>query len=138
MQLTERDRRLLEEIAALDRFYSDDELDALEESDPERAYELDRAQTLARRHGLQPGQGPEAIGGTVDPHKVQAALEEAAEHLRGDGGGVELVEIRDTTVRVRMVGACSGCPSSTMDLKTIVEQRVKNRVPAVTEVVNTI
>jgi len=130
---------LLQKVAELERFYTEDELDDIEETDPDRAYDLARAQSLAEQYGLQPGDEPAADRDlTIDPHKVEAALEEAAQLLRGDGGDLELVEIQGSVVRVRMLGACSGCPSSTMDLKTIVERKVKQRVPGVSEVVNTI
>jgi toxin CptA len=130
---------LLQKVAELERFYTEEELDDIEETDPDRAYELARAQSLAEQYGLQPGEQPTADRDlTIEPQKVEAALEEAAQLLRGDGGDLELVEIQGSVVRVRMLGACSGCPSSTMDLKTIVERKVKQRVPGVSEVVNTI
>ncbi|MFA9460538.1 NifU family protein [Thiohalorhabdus methylotrophus] len=131
--------QLLQQVAELERFYTEEELDEIEETDPDRAYELARAQSLAEQYGLQPGQRPAADEDlTIDPERVRAALEEAAQLLRGDGGDLELVGIDGSRVRVRMLGACSGCPSSTMDLKTIVERKVKQRVPGVSEVVNTI
>ncbi|HKJ87022.1 MAG TPA: NifU family protein [Gammaproteobacteria bacterium] len=131
--------QLLQQVAELERFYTEEELDEIEETDPDRAYELARAQSLAEQYGLQPGQRPAAEEDlTIDPERVRAALEEAAQLLRGDGGDLELVDIDGSRVRVRMLGACSGCPSSTMDLKTIVERKVKQHVPGVSEVVNTI
>lgn len=131
--------RLLQMIADLERFYTEDELDDIEERDPDRAYELARAQALAEQYGLGPGEEPAPDEDlSIDPERVAAALAEAAQLLRGDGGDLELVEIEGATVRVRMLGACAGCPSSTMDLKTIVERKVKQRVPGVREVVNTI
>jgi len=131
--------QLLQMVAELERFYTEDELDEIEETDPDRAYELARAQSLAEQYGLQPGETPSADRDlSIEPAKVEAALEEAAQLLRGDGGDLELVEIQGSVIRVRMLGACSGCPSSTMDLKTIVERKVKQRVPGVSEVVNTI
>ena len=134
-----REIELLQTVADLDRFYTEDELDAIEEEDPDRAFTLARAQALADYYGLGPGEPlPTEADRTVDPERVREALEEAAGLLRGDGGDLELVEIEGTKVRVRMLGACSGCPSSTMDLKTIVERKVKQRVPGVSEVVNTI
>jgi toxin CptA len=131
--------QLLQMIADLERFYSEEELDAIEESDPDRAYELARAQALAEQYGVGPGEQPAADEDlSIDEARVREALEEAATLLRGDGGDLELVGIEGSLVRVRMLGACSGCPSSTMDLKTIVERKVKQRVPGVSEVRNTI
>ncbi|SCX76794.1 NifU family protein [Thiohalorhabdus denitrificans] len=130
---------LLQLVAELERFYTEEELDEIEETDPDRAYELARAQALAEQYGLEPGQQPATDEDlTIDHERVKAALEEAAQLLRGDGGDLELVDIDGSRVRVRMLGACSGCPSSTMDLKTIVERKVKQRVPGISEVVNTI
>jgi Fe-S cluster biogenesis protein NfuA len=56
--------------------------------------------------------------------------------VQGDGGDIELVDVTDQgVVRVRLHGACVGCPSSTMTLKLGVEQAIRQRVPAITEVV---
>ncbi|MEF8792430.1 NifU family protein [Thiohalorhabdus sp.] len=130
---------LLQKIADLERFYTEEELDEIEEFDPDRAYELARAQALADQYGLGPGEEPTADEDlAIDEDRVREALEEAATLLRGDGGDLELVDIEGSLVRVRMLGACSGCPSSTMDLKTIVERKLKQRVPGVSEVRNTI
>jgi Fe-S cluster biogenesis protein NfuA len=53
-----------------------------------------------------------------------------------DGGDIELVDVSDLgVVSVRLLGACVGCPSSTMTLKLGVEQTLKSRIPQVREVV---
>ena len=68
--------------------------------------------------------------------KVQKALEEVRPALQMDGGDVELVRVADDgTVEVRLLGACHGCPMATMTLVGFVEERVKTRVPEVTQVV---
>jgi len=67
--------------------------------------------------------------------EVQQALEEIRPMLQADGGDVELVEVtEDGIVRVRLQGACKGCPMSQMTLKNGIERLLKERVPGVTEV----
>lgn len=115
-----------------DHVYSDEELDAIEALDPELALRIDRAQTLARRaQGGAPAEGP------VDEAQVRAALEEARRILAQDGGDIEFVAIEGRRVRVRLKGACVGCPRSALDLKNVVERLIRSRVPGVAEVVNT-
>ncbi|HOF88123.1 MAG TPA: NifU family protein [Armatimonadota bacterium] len=68
--------------------------------------------------------------------KVRAALDEIRPFLQADGGDVELVGLdEDGTVRVKLVGACGGCPMAQMTLQAGVERVVKERVPEVTQVV---
>jgi Fe-S cluster biogenesis protein NfuA len=64
-------------------------------------------------------------------------LEEARAILLRDGGDLELVEISGTVVRVRLKGACVGCPNSMLALKNVVEKIVRRTFPQVTEVKNT-
>jgi len=68
--------------------------------------------------------------------QVQDALEELRPALRSDGGDVELVGIEDGVVRVRLLGACGGCPMAMMTLVGFVEERLKHRVPEIRQVVN--
>ncbi|OPZ82111.1 MAG: Fe/S biogenesis protein NfuA [bacterium ADurb.Bin429] len=68
--------------------------------------------------------------------KVQAALDEIRPFLQADGGDVEFVGMDDDgTVRVKLTGACGGCPMAQMTLQAGVERVVKERVPEVTQVV---
>jgi len=67
--------------------------------------------------------------------KVEAALALIRPQLQADGGGVELVDVSNGTVRVRLTGACGGCPMATMTLKRGVERVIKEQVPEVVEVV---
>ncbi|WP_370642788.1 NifU family protein [Ectothiorhodospira sp. 9905] len=116
----------------LGHVYSEAELDAIEEVDTELALRLDRAQTLAaREQEILPTDGPVAF------EQVALAVEEARRILMQDGGDIELVNIEDRTVRVRLKGACVGCPRSALDLKQVVERLVRARVPGVAQVVNT-
>jgi len=67
--------------------------------------------------------------------EVRKALEEVRPMLQADGGDVELVEVtEDGIVRVRLQGACQGCPMSQMTVKNGIEQLLVEKVPGVTEV----
>ena len=68
--------------------------------------------------------------------KVAEVLNKIRPSLQADGGDVELVDVDENTgiVKVRLTGACSGCPFSTMTLKNGIEQALKKEIPEVTEV----
>lgn len=66
--------------------------------------------------------------------KVEAALNEIRPGLQADGGDVELVDIEDGVVKVRLTGACAGCPMSQMTLAFGIERVLKERVPEVKKV----
>jgi len=69
--------------------------------------------------------------------KVKALLNDVRPNLQADGGDVELIDIsEDGIVKVRLLGACSGCPMAQMTLKMGIEKYLKERVPDVTEVVS--
>jgi len=68
--------------------------------------------------------------------QVQEILDAVRGSLQSHGGDVELVGIDDdNTVRVRLQGACQGCPGATMTMKNGIEKLIKEKVPAVKEVV---
>jgi Fe-S cluster biogenesis protein NfuA len=69
--------------------------------------------------------------------KVQKVLDEVRGYLQADGGDLELVSVDEKTgvVQVRLQGACAGCPMSQMTIKNGIEQRLKEEIPEVTEVV---
>jgi Fe-S cluster biogenesis protein NfuA len=67
--------------------------------------------------------------------KVEAAIEKIRPFLQRDGGDIELVEVLDGVVKVRLKGACGSCPMSAMTLKMGVEKTLKQEVPEVKEVV---
>jgi len=67
--------------------------------------------------------------------KVETALNEIRPALQADGGDVELVDVEDGTVKVRLTGACGTCPMATMTLRFGVEKVLKQRIPEVKEVV---
>ncbi len=66
--------------------------------------------------------------------KIEKALETIRPALRGDGGDVELIDVGDGVVRVRLKGACGGCPMSQLTLTRGVEQAIKKAVPEVKKV----
>ncbi|MCA1989966.1 MAG: NifU family protein [Desulfarculus sp.] len=67
--------------------------------------------------------------------KVQAALDKIRPALNRDGGDVELVDVGDDgVVKVRLKGACGGCPMSQMTLKMGIEKVVKQAVPEIKSV----
>jgi Fe-S cluster biogenesis protein NfuA len=65
---------------------------------------------------------------------VEKALEKIRPLLQRDGGDIELVEITDGIVKVRLTGACKGCPMSQMTLKQGVERMLLKDVPGLKEV----
>ena len=68
--------------------------------------------------------------------KVAEVIETIRPMLQNDGGDIELVGIdEDKTVRVRLQGACSGCPGAQMTLKMGVERLLQQKLPEVKEVV---
>ena len=66
--------------------------------------------------------------------RVQEALDEIRPQIQMDGGDVELVAVEKSTVKVRLVGHCAGCPMSAMTLKNSVEALIKERVPEIKKV----
>ena len=68
--------------------------------------------------------------------QVREVLEELRPALQMDGGDVELIGVDGGVVTVRLLGACGGCPMATMTLVGFVEERLKQRVPEVREVVS--
>jgi Fe-S cluster biogenesis protein NfuA len=67
--------------------------------------------------------------------KVQAALEKVRPALLADGGDVELIDVKDKVVTLKLTGACNGCPMATMTLKGGIERVLKEEVPEIEEVV---
>jgi Fe-S cluster biogenesis protein NfuA len=64
--------------------------------------------------------------------KVQEALNEVRPYLQRDGGDVELIDVtKDGEVKVRLKGACSGCPGAQITPKQGIERVLKQEVPEV-------
>jgi Fe-S cluster biogenesis protein NfuA len=68
--------------------------------------------------------------------QVQEVLNIIRPNLQADGGDVELVDVKDGIVSVKLQGACAGCPMSTMTLKRGIERFLKEKLPSVKEVVS--
>ena len=66
--------------------------------------------------------------------RVREALDEIRPQIQMDGGDVELVAVEKSTVKVRLVGHCAGCPMSAMTLKNGVEALIKERVHEIKKV----
>ncbi len=66
--------------------------------------------------------------------KVESALKEIRPSLQADGGDVELVDVENGIVKVRLTGACAGCPMSQMTLKQGIESYIKKAIPEVLSV----
>ncbi len=67
--------------------------------------------------------------------KVEAALALIRPTLQADGGDVELLDVKEGIVSLKLTGACGGCPMSTMTLKNGIERILKHEVPEIKSVV---
>jgi Fe-S cluster biogenesis protein NfuA len=67
--------------------------------------------------------------------KVEKAIDEIRPFLQADGGNIELIDVQEGIVKVKLVGACGSCPMSQLTLKRGVEARLKERIPEVKEVI---
>jgi len=67
--------------------------------------------------------------------KVEKVISEIRPFLEADGGNIELIDVQEGIVKVKLVGACGSCPMSQMTLKRGVEARLKAQIPEVKEVV---
>jgi Fe-S cluster biogenesis protein NfuA len=67
--------------------------------------------------------------------KVQAALERVRPALLADGGDVQLIDVKDGVVTLKLTGACGGCPMATMTLRNGIERVLKEQVPEIKRVV---
>jgi len=67
--------------------------------------------------------------------KVEEVIETIRPMLMADGGNVELVEVtKDGVVKLRLTGACGGCPMSTYTLRMGIERRLKEAIPEIKSV----
>jgi Fe-S cluster biogenesis protein NfuA len=67
--------------------------------------------------------------------RVEAALAKIRPALLADGGDVKLVDVSEGVVKLKLTGACGGCPMATMTLKGGIERILKEQVPGVKEVI---
>ena len=66
--------------------------------------------------------------------RVRGGLDKVRPYLQSHGGNVELLSISDTAVRLRLIGSCQGCPSSSLTLKTAIEKSIYEMAPDVTSI----
>ncbi|MBM7605394.1 NifU family protein [Metabacillus litoralis] len=66
--------------------------------------------------------------------QVQEVLDKLRPFLLRDGGDCELVDVEDGIVKLRLLGACGSCPSSTITLKAGIERALLEEVPGIIEV----
>jgi len=67
--------------------------------------------------------------------RVEAVLDKIRPSLVADGGNVELIEVNNGVVKLKLTGACAGCPMSTMTLKQGIERILKQEIPEIKEVI---
>jgi Fe-S cluster biogenesis protein NfuA len=66
--------------------------------------------------------------------RVEKALNDVRPHLQADGGDVELIDVENGIVKVRLTGACAGCPMSQMTLKQGIESYIRKVIPEISSV----
>ena len=66
--------------------------------------------------------------------QVENVINQIRPLLQADGGDIELVDVEDGVVKVRLQGACAGCPGAQMTLKMAVERKLKEQIPEVERV----
>ena len=66
--------------------------------------------------------------------QVEGVLEKVRAGLKRDGGDIELVDIKDSVVYVKLKGACGTCPMATLTLKNWVEANLKREIPEISSV----
>ncbi|HUV45682.1 MAG TPA: NifU family protein [Dehalococcoidia bacterium] len=67
--------------------------------------------------------------------KVVAVLAQIRPALQSDGGDVELIDVNEGIVRLKLRGACDGCPMATMTLRHGIERVLKEQIPEIKEVI---
>ena len=67
--------------------------------------------------------------------KVEEALAQIRPALQADGGDVELIDVNQGVVKLKLKGACGGCPMATMTLRYGIERVLKEKIPEVKEVI---
>ncbi len=113
--------------------YTEEELDAIEAIDPALALRLARVQHFASQETT----GPRDEVSEIDMALLAQVIDDIRKILAMDGGDIELLGVEERCVRVRMKGACVGCPNAVLDLKNVVEKMLFERVPGVKSVANT-
>lgn len=63
--------------------------------------------------------------------KVERVLDKVRVSLKAEGGDIELLDVRNDIVYVKLKGACGTCPMSTLTMKSLVETSIKNEIPEI-------
>jgi Fe-S cluster biogenesis protein NfuA len=63
--------------------------------------------------------------------KIEEVLEKVRTGLQSEGGDIELVDVKDNTLYVKLTGACGTCPMSTLTMKNWVETTIKKEIPEI-------
>lgn len=67
----------------------------------------------------------------ITKEQVEGVLDKIRAGLKTEGGDIELIDVKDDIVYVRLMGACGTCPMSTLTMKNWVETTMKNEIPEV-------
>jgi Fe-S cluster biogenesis protein NfuA len=67
----------------------------------------------------------------VERQQVEKVMEKIRVGLKSEGGDIQLIEVKDDIVYVKLTGACGTCPMSSLTLKNWVETTMKNEIPEV-------
>jgi Fe-S cluster biogenesis protein NfuA len=70
-------------------------------------------------------------GAMITKEKVEEVLGKIRTGLKSEGGDIELIEVKDDIVYVKLTGACGTCPMSSLTLKNWVESTMRNEIPEV-------
>ncbi len=70
----------------------------------------------------------------VSREQVEGVLEKVRHGLKSEGGDIELVDVRENIVYVKLKGACGTCPMSALTMKNWVEANIKRELPEVAAV----
>lgn len=63
--------------------------------------------------------------------KVERVLDKVRVSLKAEGGDIELLDVRNDVVYVKLTGACGTCPMSSLTMKSLVETSIKNEIPEI-------
>jgi Fe-S cluster biogenesis protein NfuA len=77
----------------------------------------------------------ESVDNKAEIQKVQTVLDKVRPNLQADGGDVELVDVQNGIVKIKLTGHCAGCPMSQMTLKNGIERVLKQELPEVKQVI---
>ena len=72
---------------------------------------------------------PEKQGASELRDRIEAVLDDVRPALHSDGGDIELIEVVGNSAKVRLTGACNGCPSAAFTLRYGIEKRLKDEIP---------